>query len=116
MGVADEAQGWALEFGKSAVTGAGTGSLAGLIGAGLHAGGADTARTATCESWTNTPGTISIIPGQSPPPGCDAVVDLPLLGPTSSLAEAAVTYGVAIAVVGFFVALAVLARAHHQKT
>ena len=116
MSVADEAQGWALDFGKSAVTGAGTGSLAGLLGAALYASNDDTAVTAICESWTSTPGTISIVPGQLPPLGCGAVVDLPVLGATSSLAEAGVTYGVGIAVLGFFVALAVLARAHHQKT
>ena len=115
MSVADEAQGWALDFGKSAITGAGAGSLAGLAGALLYGSKAGQSSTAVCESWTSTPGTISLIPGQAPPAGCSAVVDLPVLGTASSMAEAAVTYGVSLAVIGFFVALAVLAYAHHRK-
>ena len=114
MTIADAASGWVLEFGKSAVTGAGAGSVAGLIGGLLYADQADGASMASCDAWTGLPATVALGFGEQPPIGCGAIVDLPVLGATSSLTEAAASYGIPIAIVGFLVALAVLAFAHHK--
>ena len=111
MGEAEDsetARSWATNAGKAAVTGAGGGTVFGIVGALLYDNATDA--TLACTGILNRKYDGSVYNSVTGIPiGCSKVVDLPLLGTASSLVEAAATYGVVIAVLVFIGSLVYLA-------
>jgi hypothetical protein len=100
----ETAKSWATSAGTAAVTGAGGGTVFGIVGALLYDNASDAKLSCTGILNRKYDGSTyhSVI---GTPIGCSKVVDLPVFGTASSLVDAAATYGVVIAVLVFIVSL-----------
>jgi hypothetical protein len=99
----ESAKSWAANAGQAAMTGAGSGSLFGLVGALIYSNtGGGTLSCPTVVNQQYDGRAYTVLTGT--PVGCSRVVDLPVLGSASSVVDAATTYGITVAVIVFVLA------------
>jgi hypothetical protein len=93
------------EAAKALVAGVGSGTVFGVAGSLLYSTLADDSSRIACTAFNSKYDHTTLSLGQHVPLGCTKLVDLPLLGEVSSAAEAAVVYGVPIAIIVLIVAV-----------